>query len=79
MLREGNVRELRKNGRVYFIDRPLACLIPTDDRPLSSTREAIEKRYSERYEIYCKSADERIDASCDARGVAELIKRSFDR
>ena len=79
VLREGNVRELRKNGRIYFIDRPLASLIPTDDRPLSSTREAIEKRYSERYEIYCTSADERIDASCDAEGVSALIKRSFDR
>ena len=79
VLREGNVRELRKNGRVYFIDRPLASLVPTDDRPLSSTREAIEKRYSERYEIYCASADERIDASCDAVGVSALIKRSFDR
>lgn len=79
VLRESNVRELRKNGRIYFIDRPLESLIPTDDRPLSSTREAIEKRYSERYEIYCAAADERIDASCDAEGVSALIKRSFDR
>ena len=77
VLRKENVRELKKNGRLYFIDRPLDALIPTEDRPLSQTREAIEKRYSERYGIYCRSADERIDASTDAIGVADLIKRSF--
>ncbi len=79
VLRPKNIRELRKNGRIYFIDRPLNNLIPTEDRPLSSTREAIEKRYNERYDIYRLSADERIDASGDAMSVAEAIKRSFDK
>ena len=79
VLRPENMRELRKNGNIYFLDRPLKNLIPTEERPLSSTREAIEKRYSERYDIYCLSADERIDASGDAESVAEAIKRSFDK
>ena len=51
--------------------------MPTEDRPLSKTREAIVSRYNERYGIYTASADEVIDASCDAEEVAERIIRSF--
>lgn len=77
VLREDNVEALKRNGRLYFIDRPLCDLIPTDDRPLSSTKEAIEKRYNERYSIYTLSADVKIDASCDAEGVSDKIIGDF--
>ena len=79
VLREENVEALRQNGRLYFIDRPLSALIPTDDRPLSSTKEAIEKRYNERYSIYLSSCDERIDADCDAVAVCERILSDFSK
>ncbi|MBQ6801839.1 MAG: shikimate dehydrogenase, partial [Oscillospiraceae bacterium] len=36
-----NIRNLSKNGRIFFIDRPLADLVPTADRPTASTAEAI--------------------------------------
>ena len=78
-LRPENMRELRKNGRIYFIDRPLGELIPTDDRPLSRTRGEIEKRYNERYAVYTAEADERISVSGDAASVAERIIRSFEK
>lgn len=77
VLNESNVESLKKNGKLYFIDRPLAALLPTSDRPLASTREAIEKRYAERYSIYTAAADVRIDADCDANSVAEKIERNF--
>ena len=77
VLREDNVDALKRNGRLYFIDRPLCDLIPTEDRPLSSTKEAIEKRYNERYSIYTLSADVKIDASCDADGVSDKIIGDF--
>lgn len=77
VLNESNVESLKKNGKLYFIDRPLAALLPTSDRPLASTREAIEKRYAERYSIYTAAADIRIDADCDANSVAEKIERNF--
>lgn len=57
VLRNENLRELRRNGRLIFLDRPLAEIIPTDDRPLSSSREQLEKRYRERYPRYCATAD----------------------
>lgn len=70
-----NIRQLRKNGRICFLDRSLEQLLPTDDRPLANSREAIQKRYEERYAIYCSSADEIIDVKGDATSVADEIKR----
>ncbi|MBP3402235.1 MAG: shikimate dehydrogenase [Clostridia bacterium] len=77
ILRDKNVRSLKKNGRLYFIDRPLDALVPTDSRPLSSDRTAIEKRYEERYGIYSSVCDKKIDADCDAETVAEKILENF--
>ena len=75
--REENVDALKENGKLYFIDRPLSELIPTSDRPLSSDREAIEKRYNERYAIYNSTADVRIEVNSDAEGVKAKILEDF--
>ncbi len=72
-----NIERLKRNGKIYFIDRPLEKLLPTKDRPLSSTREAIEMRYAERYGLYLKYADVRIDADRTAEQTAQLIKEDF--
>ena len=77
VLRARNVFALKLNGRIFFIDRPLDSLVPTSDRPLSQDRESIEKRYNERYSIYCERCDERIDADCDADSVAEKILERY--
>lgn len=73
ILREENLNVLKQNGRVFFLDRPLELLIPTKDRPLSSTKEAITKRFEERYPIYLSLADERIEASGSIEEVANKI------
>lgn len=72
-----NIRYLRKNGRVYFIDRPLAALIPTADRPTASSTQAIQTRYHERYPLYCTYNDRRIDADTTVSGVVEAITEDF--
>lgn len=77
VLREENVTALRGGGRIYFIDRPLELLMPTDDRPLSRDREAIEKRYKERYAIYCSACDVHIDGSGTVDEVAGRIIKEF--
>ncbi len=77
ILREENVDALRENGKLYFIDRPLADIIPTSDRPLASDREAIEKRYNERYAIYNSTADVKINVNSDAEGVKVRIMEDF--
>ena len=79
VLRSDNMDALRENGRIYFIDRPLERLIPTDNRPLSSTKEDIEKRYHERYKIYTEAADVRVWANCFPKAVAEKIMKDFKK
>ena len=77
ILREENMRRLRANGRIYFIDRPLRYILPTDDRPLSSDREALEKRFRERYPIYKATADVIVPVKGLPKTVAETIRKDF--
>ncbi len=79
ILRDENVDALRRNGRLYFIDRPLQDLIPTGDRPLSSNNEALRKRFEERYFRYCDTADCRIEVKGDAESVARDIRKDFEK
>ena len=75
--RRENVDLLRRNGKLFFLDRPVEQLIPTEDRPLSSTKEAILKRYDERYETYVATADVVIPNGDTAEAAAQQVKRSF--
>lgn len=79
VLNLANTDNLSKNGKIYFIDRPLDELLPTDDRPLASTREAIEKRYNERYDVYRASANVIIDARVEAEKVATAVLEDFSQ
>lgn len=72
-----NVRALRRNGVIVFLDRALENLVSTDDRPLSASREALERRYKERYELYRAAADLIIDANVPPEAEAEEIWRKF--
>ena len=61
-----------------FLDRDLSELVPTDDRPLSSTVEQLESRYRERYFRYVSTSDVRVSASSEppevtARRILEEI------
>lgn len=70
-----NVRNLKKNGRIIFIDRPLSELIPTEDRPLANSKEKIEALYEARYDIYKNASDITINAVGNVDWVArEIIK-----
>ncbi|MDO5301787.1 MAG: shikimate kinase [Tissierellia bacterium] len=52
ILREDSVAALRASGQVFWLNRPLEELIPTDERPLGDTREKIEALYHQRYSLY---------------------------
>lgn len=73
VLREKNVDLLKQNGRLWFLDRPIEDIVPTQDRPLSSNTDELKKRYHERYDIYCSVADEVIKADRDACKIADII------
>lgn len=70
-----NVRNLKKNGRIVFIDRPLKDLLPTDDRPLANSKEKIESLYEARYDIYKNAADITVNVVGNVDWVVrEIIK-----
>ncbi len=77
VLRRENVDLLRENGRIYFIDRPIDDIRVSVDRPLSSDRASLEKRYNERYEIYLSSCDTRIIPVDGAELNANTIMEEF--
>lgn len=78
ILRDENVRALRRNGRLIFLDRPLCDLIPTSDRPLASDADAIRKRYEERYERYLTVSDVRVDVKGTPESVAQNVIKEFE-
>ena len=57
ILREENVRCLKQNGKIFFINANMKRLQATDNRPLSDTCEKLEKLYHERIDIYKQTAD----------------------
>lgn len=68
-----NVRLLKKNGKLFFLDRPLSLLSACDDRPLSSRRSELEKMYEKRLPLYLAAADERISNDGKAEVAADKI------
>ena len=77
VLNPENIENLKANSRIYFLDRPLDMLITTSDRPLSSNRADLEKRYKERYELYKSAADVIIDGGKTVEEVAKIIEEDF--
>ena len=57
VLRPGNVRALKRNGRLILLERPAEELIPTADRPLADTQEKMDRLRQEREPVYRVAAD----------------------
>ena len=77
ILNKRNIELLKMNGKVIFLNRPLNMLLTSDDRPLSSNRESLKKRFDERYEIYKASADVEIIADLDIETISQRTKEGF--
>lgn len=73
VLRRENIEALRQNGDIFFLNRPLEDIIPTADRPLSSDRAALKKRFKERYDIYKASADYEIQIDGNVENAVSRI------
>ena len=72
VLREENIRALRENGVIYYVDRRLSLIEPDGSRPLSSDREALKARYLERRGLYEKTCAHRI---INNAGPEEAVRR----
>lgn len=73
VLRSENRAALRQNGLLLLLDRPLADLVPTGDRPLADNIEKLRALYEARLPVYRAAADARIDVSGSPEETAEHI------
>lgn len=74
VLRGENVRRLKRNGKLFFIEAAFSRLCPTDDRPLSNTGDKISKLYAERMGIYKATADAIVPDQETPEAEAEYIR-----
>lgn len=83
ILRQENIDALRMNGVICFLDRDLDSLTVSSDRPLSSSKEELQKRYNERYDIYRNCSDVHIKCvdgkHLNAQSVIKEIKNENSR
>ena len=73
ILRAENVRHLKRNGRLFFLDAPLNRLQATVDRPLSDTDEKLAALYARRMDLYRATADVTVPALATPTAEADYI------
>ena len=71
-LSQENLFALRQNGSLWLLDRPLGELVPSGDRPLAKSREALEQLYNERMPRYRAICDHSISVGDLEQTVARL-------
>lgn len=80
--KEINIKNLKKNSTIVFIDRPLEYIISDveiDSRPLlKDNKEKIYKLFQERYELYKKYCDIHILNNKDMYMAVEAIIKKLD-
>lgn len=78
VLREENVRALRQNGSMVFIERELSAL-STEGRPLSKDAETLRRMYEVRLPIYQRCADISLRNDGTPEDCAEEIERLLQK
>ena len=73
-----NLPCLWENGRVYCLRRPLDSL-PTDGRPLSTSRQRLEEMERERAPVYRRAAQVLVDNSGPLERAVAAILEDFGR
>lgn len=72
-----NLKALRCNGIVFFLDRPTSEIhktLKTENRPLlAKNPEILDSLLKERYQLYVEQSDWKIDASGSVKKTIELI------
>lgn len=78
VLRAQNVRALRQNGVLVYIERPLDALALGGGRPLSQNAAAAAKLYETRAPLYEAACDARIQNTGTVDEAARAAKEKFD-
>lgn len=79
ILREENVRMLKRYGRLFFLDAARERLVATADRPLSNTPERLDALYRERIGRYRATADLTVpDLGTPEAEAAYLLEKRME-
>ncbi|MBP5445816.1 MAG: hypothetical protein J6Y28_06555 [Acholeplasmatales bacterium] len=78
ILDKDNMHNLKQNGIIIFIDRPLELLTPTSSRPLTSTFDALKKKYDERIDLYESYKDIKVKNDKELTIVVENILEVYN-
>ena len=73
VLRKENIRCLKRNGKLFFLNADLSRLQATDRRPLSDTPEKLARLYTERMRIYKETADVTVPDLATPEAEAKYI------
>lgn len=79
VLRAENVQNLKLNGRLVWIDRPLEELIPTADRPTANDRDKMRALYETRRPIYRAAADDVVASDGIPEHVCKRVLDCFEK
>ena len=77
VLREENMAALRKNGRLYYLERPLEALSADENHPLSQTAEQLAVLFTARKPLYEKYCDTKITVTGGAEETAAAVLEDF--
>ena len=73
----GNVRLLRQNGVILFIDRPVEQLAVGGYRPLSTSTEALRTMHARRLPLYRAAADATVPNHTTLNAAIDAAERAF--
>lgn len=77
VLSSENIRLLKKNGKIFFLDRPKELLSAGGGRPLSSNAAALNQMYEKRLPLYLAAADCRIVNDSSPENAAKEILQNL--
>ena len=77
VLRPDSVNRLRRNGCLFWLDRSVEAIRPTEDRPLSDSAEKLAALYRERLPVYRAAADRRIPGDGTPEETAARVAAEF--
>lgn len=78
ILRDDNVENLKRNGRLVFLNRAPETIRPTDDRPLADDQKKVMDLYEKRLPIYRHTADAVIDVAGSPENTAREVLKCME-
>jgi|LSQX01.3.fsa_nt_gb shikimate dehydrogenase len=77
-LSEENIKNLKKNGIVIYLDAPLERLTATEGRPLSKNPELLKKLYTQRKDVYAAACDISVSAAGSIDDTLKNVKEALE-